>query len=935
MRIAERKESPILGLTGMGGGPTSYIFYSAAGGGAAEVISRSVRLSDNSYLRRTPSSNGNRKTWTLSFWAKFCGGAGHILSANNDGFQIELRSDGRLLMKNDGCFSNTYSTHEYRDYAAWYHFVLEHDAANTYFKIHVNGELHQTITATNANGTFNHNNVHGWNGRSTSNDSLHDFYLANVEFVDGSALAPTNFGEYDSYGVWQPKVYSGSYGTNGYKLAFSDTSSYTSVGNDSAGSNNWTPTKIKAKDYDYTGDITFYSAGSLNLNNVGRIFDGTTASDATIASGECWVEFTPTTPIPYTNSVKVMGSGSPNSPYNLRWILNEGTAVNGVNSNSYVTLASGSSGTITKIRGQVDTGGFNWRAIEVDGVVLSDYSSSIDVVRDSPSNSDSGDGNSRGNYPILNHFVPHQSNNDSFADGNLKVNFTNASAGLAPSTLGFSSGKWYYEYYPETIGTGIVGIRRADSINYDNTYMYAGTGNKITNGAGGGSNYGNSWGDGDVIGVAVDMDNGTLTFYKNGASEGQAFSGISGEYTFCQGTYGGTSSGSYSVNFGQQPFHYSVPSGYLPLCSKNLNPSVADSTTGFKALAYDGNGNATREITGMGHSPDFLWITQTSATGWQHVLYDRTRGPGTSSVTKSLSTNSSRTEASGNDTNHGFVSAFGTDGFTVDKGTQSGGSYTNHLNWNYLAYSWDAGETAVTYGPSGSGADNESSNYDILTTVRANTTTGVSVLSYTGSGNDQDKIAHGLGVIPDAWILKSRTGEREWYLYTQTYDGTVDFITINGSAGKNDSQSNAPTATSISLFGSTVNSTENYAGYAFKSVEGFSKIDCYTGSGNEKFIYLGFTPAWVMIKRFSDNTVGQWTIYDTANSPTNEVTKKLWADAAGGEEDHTNNSIDIVSNGFVLDPGSDSGNVQYTNNGSIGYFYMAFAEHPLTTARAR
>ena len=245
-----------------------------------------------------------------------------------------------------------------------------------------------------------------------------------------------------------------------------------------------------------------------------------------------------------------MGSGSPNSPYNLRWILNEGTAVNGVNSNSYVTLASGSSGTITKIRGQVDTGGFNWRAIEVDGVVLSDYSSSIDVVRDSPSNSDSGDGNARGNYPILNHFVPHQSNNDSFADGNLKVNFTNASAGLAPSTLGFSSGKWYYEYYPETIGTGIVGIRRADSINYDNTYMYAGTGNKITNGAGGGSNYGNSWGDGDVIGVAVDMDNGTLTFYKNGASEGQAFSGISGEYTFCQGTYGGTSSGSYSVNFG-------------------------------------------------------------------------------------------------------------------------------------------------------------------------------------------------------------------------------------------------------------------------------------------------------------------------------------------------------------------------------------------------
>ena len=120
----------------------------------------------------------------------------------------------------------------------------------------------------------------------------------------------------------------------------------------------------------------------------------------------------------------------------------------------------------------------------------------------------------------------------------------------------------------------------------------------------------------------------------------------------------------------------------------------------------------------------------------------------------------------------------------------------------------------------------------------SNTTTGVSVISYTGSGNNQDKIAHGLGVIPDAWILKSRTGAREWYLYTQTYDGTVDFITINGNAGKSDSQSNAPTATSISLFGSTVNSTDDYAGYAFKSVEGFSKIDVYTTASVMKNSYI-------------------------------------------------------------------------------------------------
>lgn len=923
-----KKESPILSLAGMGGGAASYIFYSASGGG--EVISRSVRLSDNSHLRRTHGSSGNRKTWTLSFWAKFCGGAGHILSSGNDAFQMELRSDGRFLMKNDGCFSNTYSTHEYRDYAAWYHFVLEHDATNTYFKLHVNGELHQTITATNANGAFNGNTVHGWNGRSTSNDSLHDFYLANVEFVDGSALAPTNFGEYDSYSVWQPKAYSGSYGTNGYKLAFSNTSSYTSVGNDSAGSNNWTPTKIKAKDYDYAGDITFYSASSLPFNNQQRIFDGTAASDATIANGECWVEFNPTTPIPYTSSVEVMGSGSPNSPYNLRWILNDGTAVNGVNANSYVSLASGS-GTINKIRGQVAAGGFNLRAIRVDGVILSDFSSSIDVVRDSPSNSDSGTGNSRGNYPILNHFVPHQVSNDSFADGNLKVNFTSSSAGLAPSTWGFSSGKWYYEYYPETIGTGIVGLRRADSINYDNSYMYLGNGNKSTNG-GGGSSYGNSWGDGDVIGVAVDMDNGTLTFYKNGTSEGQAFSGISGEYTFCQGTYSGASSGSYSVNFGQQPFHHSVPTGYLPLCSKNRSAEpVADSTTGFKALAYDGDGNATKALTGMGHSPDFVWITQTSSGGWQHVLYDRNRGAGTNSVVRSLSSNDDRTEAQGNDTNHGYLSAFGTDGVTLTKGSQGGGDYVNHNGWNYLAYSWEGADSTTT-----------SNAGEVTSTCRVNPTTQFSIVTWTAN-TPPTNVGHGMvntagaGIVPEFIIFKSRTVEQSWQVGHHSV-GWNDRLILNGNQGKETTVSawnnTAPTTTTFNVGNTSIYNGDMVA-YCWRGVEGYSKFSAYTGSGNEQFVYLGFTPAWLMIKRYTDNTVGQWTIYDTANSPTNEVTKKLWADSAGGEEDHTNNSIDIVSNGFVLDPGSDSGNVQYTNNGSVGYIYAAFAEHPMSSARAR
>ena len=968
-----KKESPIISLAGVGGGAASYIFYSAAagGGGGVKEISRSLRFNgeDSSNLPKLARNGtaGNQRTWTFSTWLKrgTTGSREQIFSAaGSHNTYIEFQND-KLMIEDytPGVNLKLQLKRVFRDPSAWYHIVVVVDTtisspASDRLKIYVNGiretefEGSPTYPSENYDTSVNDTGEHKLGQFPGNTNFPFKGYLADVHLVDGTAVTETNgvideFGFFDDYDVWQPKAYSGSHGNNGFNLTFSDTSSYTSIGLDSAGTNHYTPTNLKAKDYDYVSDITFYSASSLPFNNQHRIFDGTADSDATIANGECWVEFTPTIPIPYTSSVEVMGSGSPSSPYNLRWILNEGSAVNGVNANSYVSLASGS-GTITKIRGQVDAGGFNWRAIRVDGVILSDSTSSIDVLSDSPANLTAGSGNvpagnNIGNYCTLNP-LDRQASNGVLANGNLDLKQTSGAWAMYRGTMSMSSGKWYWEVTFGNDQYSMIGIIPTDYLMSSNSnywpaqvpggyVFYPYTGNKYDNTSSSSYASADTSGTGDVYGIALDLDAGTMTYYKNGSSLGTAHTGISGSFAPVAALYNQSNFDSY--NFGQRPFLYTPPANHLSICSKNLNPPVANSTTGFKALAYDGDGNATREITGMGHSPDFLWITQTNAGGWQHVLYDRTRGPGTSSVTKSLSTNSNRTEASGNDTNHGFVSAFGTDGFTVDKGTQSGGSYTNHLNWNYLAYSWDAGESAVTYGPSGSGADNESSDYDILTTVRANTTTGVSVLSYTGSGNNQDKIAHGLGAIPEAWILKSRTVAREWYLYTQVYDGTVDFITINGNQGKSDSQSNNPTATSISLFGSTVNSTDNYAGYAFRSVEGFSKIGFYTGSGNQQFIPVGFTPAWVMIKRYTDNTVGQWTIYDTANSPANEVTKKLWADAAGGEEDHTNNSIDIVSNGFVLDPGSDSGNVQYTNNGSVGYFYMAFAEHPLTTARAR
>ena len=147
---------------------------------------------------------------------------------------------------------------------------------------------------------------------------------------------------------------------------------------------------------------------------------------------------------------------------------------------------------------------------------------------------------------------------------------------------------------------------------------------------------------------------------------------------------------------------------------------------------WTGDGSSTRTISGYNHSPDFVWIKNRSLTGWQHVLYDQIRGGGTGSVTKSLSTDSTRSEASGNDTNHGYLSGFTSDGFSLVKGSQSGGDYVNHSGNAYVGWSWDAGTSTAT--------NNDGS---IAASVRVNQSVGFSIATYTGTGSNAT-VGHGL-----------------------------------------------------------------------------------------------------------------------------------------------------------------------------------------------
>ena len=213
------------------------------------------------YLTRTPSSTSNRRTFTKSVWFKStteAGGSSYIFSTGDysggDGYlQIVLSSSGRLTIDDYNQSADSYNMRYvtpstgplFRDPSAWYHLVLAVDttqsSAGDRVKIYINGSnitsQFTKTTDTVQNDEFEVNlsgQVHQW-GRSQNNDNYFDGYLAEINFIDGSALAPTSFGETDSNGVWVPINYSGSYGTNGYHLDFADAAD---LGDDESGNGN-------------------------------------------------------------------------------------------------------------------------------------------------------------------------------------------------------------------------------------------------------------------------------------------------------------------------------------------------------------------------------------------------------------------------------------------------------------------------------------------------------------------------------------------------------------------------------------------------------------------------------------------------------------------------------------------------------------------------
>jgi len=341
----------------------------------------------------------------------------------------------------------------------------------------------------------------------------------------------------------------------------------------------------------------------------------------------------------------------------------------------------------------------------------------------------------------------------------------------------------------------------------------------------------------------------------------------------------------------------------------------------FRSKLWTGNDATSRVITfdeDTNMQPDWVWVKGRSLSV-SHLLQDSVRGTGGSYTLKSDATAGDGTNTQGN------VSAFSTNGFTVAEGSDSDHTRAvNNGSATYVAWNWKAG-TSFTNDASSTGIGT------IDSTGSVNDTAGFSICSWVGTGSN-GTIKHGLSTIPEIMIIKNTGHDTNWTVYTKP-TGELGELRLNStSAFVDDATLYNDTAPTSSVFSVGTNYNTNhsdgrtYIGYIFSSVKGYSKIGSWTGNGNADgpFIYTGFKPAWVMIKR-TDST-NNWGIMDNKRSTFNEVGDQLMANTSDAEDNPTSGR-DFLSNGFKL---RETGNA--INGSGASYIYMAFAENPFVTS---
>ena len=895
------------------------------------VATTSVRLNkpDSSYLVRTPSTASNRRTWTWSGWFKTttlsvdhfpffsCGASASSFTM----LFIEPTNDRIAIYDYDG--TTDYGKHynvQIRDPSAWYHIQYAVDTtqstASDRLKVYLNGTQLTTPYATeygdmplNYETEMNYTTTQHI-GKYVGNSKYADGYLSDVNFVDGTQLAPTSFGETKN-GVWIAKEYTGSYGTNGYRL------------------------KFKSSDFNESGSAVTDPYGSSTNVPDDDVADASGSGNHFSVSGLVTSDF-----------------GIPDSPennFNTQNPVSKGTYTF-AKGNLKISRAGGTGQSSTIGTISVPSGKWYWEVKLISG--QSDY------PRIGMFNTAIGNNHIESKYPADNDLgarvwgsAANGSTNKLFGDSNAEAAFGSYDDG---DVLQFALDMDNFKMY--------MGKNDTWYTNSSTTTDKANISDSSANPA---------------FGSATNLDiNAGDSFTPCIFSNANADVWIAnfGQDPSFAGGLTGTDVGDETPSEGAGLFKYAPPSGYLALCTANLPDTTIgpNSTTQadnhFGILTWSGDDGATRKIatgesavTGtVDFTPDWSWIKRRNgaSNGSDHLLLDIVRGV---DAFNGLSANATQAEgltAAGSTwVNFGDINNFETGGFTVQKGTD--GSHTlegiNQSGGTYVGWNWKAGGEPTATNSAGAGNTPTAGSVKIdgvnlgsalagtipATKISANTTSGFSIVTYTGTGT-AGTIAHGLGAIPNMYMVKcldNSASSDHWYVYHAGIASNAEdyeiYLNLTARAYENNNYPWNETKPTNSVFSiktlQDVNqSSKLYVAYCFAEVEGYSKFGKYlaNGSGGE-FVYLGFRPAWVMIKEITSGST-QWLIFDSTRAPFNMIDDVVLSTTIQVEGFSSGMELDFLSNGFKI-RGSNN-DISYSGKTHI---YMAFAEAPFKYANAR
>ena len=312
----------------------------------------------------------------------------------------------------------------------------------------------------------------------------------------------------------------------------------------------------------------------------------------------------------------------------------------------------------------------------------------------------------------------------------------------------------------------------------------------------------------------------------------------------------------------------------------------------FQTKIYTGDGNSGRALTLPGDtdmSPDLVWVKDYGVTRNQQFANS------VSGANKVLLTDLPDPE----DAVGGPIRGFGSDGFTINDSANVNADGATYISWSWL-------ESA---------------------------TAGFDIVTYTGNGTDDTDISHSLSAVPHLMIVKNRSDSDAWRIYhhKNTSAPETDYLVLDTAAVTTDDDTawsdEAPTSSVFTVGASdqTNESTDSMIAFLFSEKQGFSKFGAYNGNGDADgpFIYTGFRPAFLIIKR--TETEGSWNVMDIKRDPHNPQTLNVKADVNSAGE--TFSICDILSNGFKIITTNGA-----VNNGSGNYVYIAFADQPFVNS---